>query len=84
MFVKKENSLLIGDNLTLMPNLEISEIFNVFEKLSYNNFIKITKYIPSIMNDSFGTYLCFNFTYLGIHLCKIMERIEKQKIKICE
>ncbi len=77
-FIKKENSLIIGENLTLMPNLESSAIFNVFEKLSYNNFIKITKYISDIMNESFGTYLCFNFTYLGIHLCKIMEQIEKK------
>lgn len=31
------------------------------------------------MSDSFNTYLCFTFTYLGIHLCRIMERIEKNK-----
>ena len=74
----KKNSLVIGENLTLMPNLESSNIFNVFEKLAYNNFIKLSKYIPNIKKDFFETYLCFNFTYLGIYLCKIMETIEKQ------
>lgn len=78
-FSKKENSLLIGDCLTLMPNLESSIVYNVFEKLAYNNFIKLTLYITDITKDSFGTYICFNFTYLGIHICKIMEKIEKNK-----
>lgn len=78
-FVNNENSLIIGDTLTLMPTQESSNIFNVFEKLSYNNFIKLSKYIPNKMNDSFNTYLCFNFTYLGIYLCRIMEKIERDK-----
>ena len=78
-FVNNENSLIIGESLTLMPSQESSNIFNVFEKLSYNNFIKLSKYIPNKMNDSFNTYLCFTFTYIGIHLCKIMESIEKIK-----
>lgn len=78
-FYKKENSLLIGDSLTLMPNLESSIVYNVFEKLSYNNFIKLTIYIPDITQDSFGTYICFNFTYLGIHICQIMEKIEQNE-----
>ena len=78
-FVNNENSLIIGDTLTLMPTQESSNIFNVFEKLSYNNFIKLAKYIPNKMNDSFNTYLCFNFTYLGIYLCRIMEKIERDK-----
>ena len=78
-FSKKENSLLIGDSLTLMPNLESSIVYNVFEKLSYNNFIKLTIYIPDITQDSFETYICFNFTYLGVHICQIMERIEQNK-----
>lgn len=79
VFSKKENSLLIGDSLTLMPNLESSIVYNVFEKLAYNNFIKLTIYIPDITQDSFGTYICFNFTYLGIHICKIMEKIERKR-----
>ena len=78
-FVNNEKSLIIGDTLTLMPTQESSNIFNVFEKLSYNNFIKLSKYIPNKMNYFFNTYLCFNFTYLGIYLCKIMEKIEKNK-----
>lgn len=78
-FVNNENSLIIGDTLTLMPTQESSNIYNVFEKLSYNNFIKLAKYIPNKMNDSFNTYLCFNFTYLGIYLCRIMEKIERDK-----
>lgn len=78
-FVNNENSLIIGDTLTLMPTQESSNIFNVFEKLSYNNFIKLAKYIPNKMNDSFNTYLCFNFTYLGIYLCGIIEKIERDK-----
>lgn len=78
-FVVNKNSLIIGENLTLMPEQESSNIFNVFEKLSYNKFIKISMYIPDKTKDSFSTYLCFNFTYLGIHLCKIMEKIEKDK-----
>lgn len=78
-FVNNENSLIIGDTLILMPSQESSNVFNVFEKLSYNNFIKLSKYIPNKMNNSFNTYLCFNFTYLGIYLCKIMEKIEKEK-----
>lgn len=78
-FINNEKSLIIGDTLTLMPTQESSNVFNVFEKLSYNNFIKLSKYIPNKMNDSFSTYLCFNFTYLGIYLCKIMEKIEKNK-----
>ena len=78
-FVNNENSLIIGDTLTLMTTQESSNIFNVFEKLSYNNFIKLAKYIPNKMNDSFNTYLCFNFTYLGIYLCRIMEKIERDK-----
>lgn len=78
-FVNNDKSLIIGDTLTLMPTQESSNIFNVFEKLSYNNFIKLAKYIPNKMNDSFNTYLCFNFTYLGIYLCRIMEKIEKEK-----
>ncbi len=78
-FVNNENSLIIGDTLTLMPTQESSNIFNVFERLSYNNFIKLSKYIPNKMNDSFNTYLCFNFTYLGIYLCRIMEKIERDK-----
>ena len=78
-FVNNENSLIIGDTLTLMPTQESSNIFNVFEKLSYNNFIKLSKYIPNQLNDSFNTYLRFNFTYLGIYLCRIMEKIERDK-----
>lgn len=78
-FVNNDKSLIIGDTLTLMPTQESSNIFNVFEKLSYNNFIKLAKYIPNKMNDSFNTYLCFNFTYLGIYLCRIMEKIERDK-----
>ena len=74
-----KDSLIIGDTLTLMPSQESSNVFNVFEKLSYNNFIKLSKYIPNKMNNSFNTYLCFNFTYLGIYLCKIMEKIEKKR-----
>lgn len=80
VFSKKENSLLIGDSLTLMPNLESSVVYNVFEKLAHNNFIKLTIYIPDITHDSFGTYICFNFTYLGIHVCKLMGKIEKNKM----
>ena len=82
VFSKKENSLLIGDSLTLMPNLESSVVFNVFEKLAFNNFIKLTIYIPDISQDSFGTYICFNFTYLGIHICKIMEQFERMEKQI--
>lgn len=78
-FVNNENSLIIGESLTLMPTQESSNIFNIFEKLAYNNFIKLSKYIPNKTSDSFNTYLCFTFTYLGIHLCRIMERIEKNK-----
>ena len=78
-FVNNENSLIIGESLTLIPTQESSNIFNIFEKLAYNNFIKLSKYIPNKMSDSFNTYLCFTFTYLGIHLCRIMERIEKNK-----
>ena len=70
-FVNNENSLIIGELLTLMPTQESSNIFNIFEKLS--------KYIPNKMSDSFNTYLCFIFTYLGNHLCRIMEKIEKNK-----
>ena len=76
-FVNNENSLIIGESLTLMPTQESSNIFNIFEKLSYNNFIKLSKYIPNKMSESFNTYLCFKFTYLGIYLCRIMEKIEK-------
>lgn len=79
-FIKNDNSLIIGQSLTLMPTQESSNIFNIFEKLSFNNFIKLSKYIPNKMNDSFGTYLCFNFTYLGIYLCRIMENLEKKGI----
>lgn len=78
-FVNNENSLIIGESLTLTPTQESSNIFNIFEKLSYNNFIKLSKYIPNKMSNSFNTYLCFTFTYLGIHLCKIMEEIEKNR-----
>ena len=78
-FISNENSLMVGESLTLMPNLESSNIFNIFEKLSYNNFIKISKYIPNKNTDSFNTYLCFTFTYIGIYLCKIMEEIEKRR-----
>lgn len=78
-FINNEKSLIIGDTLTLMPTQESSNIFNVFEKLSYNNLIKLSKYIPNKMNESFNTYLCFNFTYLGIYLCKLMKKIEKNK-----
>lgn len=78
-FVNNENSIIIGESLTLMPAQESSNILNIFEKLSYNNFIKLSKYIPNKMSESFNTYLCFNFTYLGIHLCRIMEKIEKNK-----
>ena len=78
-FVNNENSIIIGESLTLMPTQESSNIFNIFEKLSYNNFIKLSKYIPNKMSESFNTYLCFTFTYLGIHLCRIMEKIEKNK-----
>ena len=75
-FKKNSNSLLIGQFLTLMPEKDSSFLFNVFEKLSFNNFIKLAMYIPDKTKDSFNTYLCFNFTYLGIHLCKIMEKLE--------
>ena len=78
-FVNNENSIIIGESLTLMPTQESSNIFNIFEKLSYNNFIKLSKYIPNKMSESFNTYLWFTFTYLGIHLCRIMEKIEKNK-----
>lgn len=78
-FVNNENSLIIGESLTLMPTQESSNIFNIFEKLSYNSFIKLSKYIPNKMSESSNTYLCFKFTYLGIHLCRIMEKIEKNK-----
>lgn len=78
-FKNNGNSLLIGQFLTLMPEQDSSFIFNVFEKLSFNNFIKLAMYIPDKTKDSFNTYLCFNFTYLGIHLCKIMEIIEKKE-----
>lgn len=74
-----KNSLIVGESLTIMPTQESSNIFNVFEKLAFNNFIKITKYIPNSNLESFPTYLCFNFTYLGIHVCKIMEKIEKRR-----
>lgn len=77
-FNELKNSLIVGEGLTLMPNLESSAIFNVFEKLSYNNFIKITKYIPNAKKDFFETYLCFNFTYIGIHLCKILDQLENK------
>lgn len=83
-FVKKENSLIIGQSLTLMPTQESSNIFNVFEKLSFNNFIKLSKYIPNKTKDSFNTYLCFKFTYLGIYLCGIMEKLEKGSDNINE
>ena len=75
-FKKNSNSLLIGQFLTLMPEKDSSFLFNVFEKLSFNNFIKLAMYISDKTKDSFNTYLCFNFTYLGIHLCKIMEKLE--------
>lgn len=78
-FINNQNGLILGDTLTLMPSLESSNIFNVFEKLSYNNFIKLSKYIPNKMTDSFPTYLCFNFTYIGMYLCRMMEKIEKDK-----
>lgn len=47
------NSLIIGENLTLMPTQESSNIFNVFEKLAFNNFIKISKYIPDSSQNHF-------------------------------
>lgn len=78
-FINNQNGLILGDTLTLMPSLESSNIFNVFEKLSNNNFIKLSKYIPNKMTDSFSTYLCFNFTYIGMYLCRMMEKIEKDK-----
>lgn len=75
LFANSENSLIIGDSLTLLPEKE----FNIVEKLAYNNFIKLSKYIPNKMDKSFNTYLCFTFTHLGIHLCKIMESIQHTK-----
>ncbi len=78
-FISNKESLIVGETLTLMPTLESSNIYNIFEKLSYNNFIKLSKYIPNKMDNSFNTYLCFNFTFLGIYLCTIMEEIEKTK-----
>lgn len=81
-FISNKNGLIVGENLTLMPNLESSNIFNVFEKLSYNNFIKLSKYIPNIKKDFFETYLCFNFTYIGIYLCNIMESLELKRKEI--
>lgn len=76
-FKNDEKCLILGDTLTLMPGLESSNIFNVFEKLAFNNFIKLGKYVPDKTRDSFNTYICFKFTYLGIYLCRIMEKYEK-------
>lgn len=76
-FKNNEKSLILGDTLTLMPKLESSKVFNVFEKLAFNNFIKLAKYVPDKTQDSFNTYICFKFTYLGIYLCRIMEKYEK-------
>lgn len=76
-FKNNEKCLIMGDTLTLMPGLECSNIFNMFEKLAFNDFIKLGKYIPDKTKDSFDTYICFKFTYLGIYLCRIMEKYEK-------
>ena len=78
-FINNEHGLILGNTLTLMPSLESSNIFNVFEKLSYNNLIKLSKYVPNKMTDSFQTYLCFNFTYVGMYICRMMEKIESNK-----
>ena len=78
-FINNEHGLILGNTLTLMPSLESSNIFNVFEKLSYNNLIKLSKYVPNKMTDSFQTYLWFNFTYVGMYICRMMEKIESNK-----
>lgn len=75
-----EKSVLIGDSLTIMPNQNTENIFNKFEKLSFNKFIKLAIYIPDISSDSFPSYICINFTYIGRYICKLREELDKNKI----
>lgn len=46
----------------------------LYYRIIFRNFLTP---IPNKMSESFNTYLCFKFTYLGIYLCRIMEKIEK-------
>lgn len=75
-----EKSVLIGDPLTIMPNQNTENIYNKFEKLSFNKFIKLVIYIPDISSDSFPSYICINFTYTGRFICNLMEKLDNNKI----
>jgi len=72
-----EKGLLLGNSLTIMPQTELSNIFNEFEKLSHNNLIRISIYISKPNDKDSPTYLCINFTCIGVYICRLMESIER-------
>ena len=84
---KNSKGLLLGNPFVIAPGSDIGEkFFDRIEKLSYNNLISIALYISDSNKESFPTYICFNFTYLGIYICRAMDNLENinKKINIVE